>query len=410
MRILVLSSVYPSATTPTRGVFVRERTRHLSVHCGMEVVSPVPWFPFNRLLRGAARTLIPRLETQDGITVHHPRYLSVPGVLKSLDGLLYFAGMLPYLSRLMRRTPFDLIDAHFAYPDGLAGLLLARRLGVPFTVTLRGTEVPLSQLRLRRPQIKRVLRSADRVIGVSQSLADLAQRLGAPADRVRVIPNGIDGTLFRRGPKREARQALGLPEDRPLLLSVGGLTDRKGHHRIIQLVPALRATYPNVLLAVVGGPTVEGDTGPRLRALTGELGLSEHVRLAGACPHDQIPTWLQAADLFCLATRNEGRPNAVIEALACGLPVVTTDVGGNAEIVRPGQDGLLVPFGDPDALLQALRDGLETSWDHEAMSRRARARTWDQTAVQVAAEFEAVLRDRARPSQGPIAHPAERGR
>src|SRR5260370_23490260 len=179
----------------------------------MEVVPPVPWFPFTRLPRGAARPLIPRLETQDGLTVHHPRYLSVPGVLKSLDGLLYVGGMLPYLSRIMRRTPFDLIDAHFAYPDGLAGLLLARRLGVPFTVTLRGTEVPLSQLRLRRPQIKRVLRSADRVIGVSQSLADLAQRLGAPAARVRVVPNGTAGPPCPGGPERPARPGPGLLED-----------------------------------------------------------------------------------------------------------------------------------------------------------------------------------------------------
>lgn len=409
MRILVLSSVYPSSTSPTRGIFVRERTRHLSVHCAMEVVSPVPWFPLNRVLRGAARTEIPRVESQDGITVHHPRYVSVPGVLKSLDGLLYFSCMLPVLSRLMRREPFDLIDAHFAYPDGLAALLLARRLGVPFTVTLRGTEVPLSQLRLRRAQIRRVLRGADRVIGVSQSLADLAGRFGAPVERVRMIPNGIDGGLFRPGSKREAREALALPEGRPLLLSVGGLTDRKGHHRIIQLLPALRAAYPDIMLAIVGGPTVEGDTGPRLRALTGELGLSEHVRLIGPCPHEQIPIWLRAADLFCLATRNEGRPNAVIEALACGLPVITTDVGGNAEIVTHRQDGLLVPFGDPDALLQAVRDGLETRWERDAMSRRARARTWDQTARQVAAEFEAVLAVRVRSSRGPVAHPAGGG-
>src|SRR5260370_25481594 len=117
----------------------------------------------------------------------------------------------------MACTPLDLFDRPSASAAGFAGLLLARSLGVPFTVSLRGTEVPLSQLRLRRPQIKRVLRGADRVIGVSQSLADLAQRLGAPADPVRVIPNGIDGTLFRRGPKPEARQAPGLPEHRPLL-------------------------------------------------------------------------------------------------------------------------------------------------------------------------------------------------
>ena len=405
MRVLVLSSVYPSTTTPTRGVFVRERTRHLATLCEMQVVAPVPWFPFNRVLRGAARAGIPHLEVQDGITVHHPRYVSVPGVLKSLDALCYFAGLLPFLKRLQRRAPFDLIDAHFAYPDGMAGLLLSRRLDVPLTVTLRGTEVPLSQRRFRRLQIKRVLAGADRVIAVSQSLADLAGRLGAPAERIRVIPNGIDGGLFRPGSKAEARHALGLPADRPLLVSVGGLTDRKGHHRIIELLPSLLTAYPDLLFAVVGGPSVEGDTGPKLRALTSELGLSEHVRLVGACAHEQIPTWLRAADLFCLATRNEGRPNAVIEAMACGLPVVTTDVGGNAEIVKPGQDGLLVPFGEPAALLEALRRGLATRWDHEAISQRARARTWDQTAEQVAAEFEVVLRGRPRATPEPAGYP-----
>jgi glycosyltransferase involved in cell wall biosynthesis len=99
----------------------------------------------------------------------------------------------------------------------------------------------------------------------------------------------------------------------------------------------------------------------------------------------------------------------VIEALACGLPVVTTDVGGNSEIVRPHLDGLLVPFGDPDALLQAVREGLQIRWDRDAMSRRARVRTWDQTARQVAAEFEAVLATRVRPSRGAVAHPAGGG-
>jgi glycosyltransferase involved in cell wall biosynthesis len=407
MRVLVLSSVYPTPTIPTRGLFVRERTRHLAKLCQMHVVAPIPWFPFNRLFRGFDRDAAPRFEVRDELSVHHPRYLSVPGTLKSLDGVLYFVSLLPFISRLRRDFPFELIDAHFAYPDGLAALLMARRFGVPVTVTLRGTEVPLSRRRLRRLQIRTVLRGANRVIAVSQSLANLALALGAPDERVRVIPNGIDGACFRPGSRHESRVALGLPADRRLLVSVGGLTERKGHHRILEVLPELLQDYPDLLFVVVGGPTVEGDTGSLLRSTIARLGLDAHARLAGSCSHEQVATWLQAADLFCLATENEGRPNAVIEALACGVPVVTTNVGGNSEIVRSGEDGLLVSFGDPRALVEALRVSLRTAWERDALSIRARERTWDQTAAQVMTEFRAVRGCRPSGDTAAVEHPVE---
>jgi glycosyltransferase involved in cell wall biosynthesis len=408
MRVLVLSSVYPSATIPTRGIFVHERTRHLSPVDEIEVVAPVAWFPLNRLLRGSERALVPPAEVRDGVPVLHPRFVSIPRIGKSLDGLLYFVSVAPVLMRLRRRFRFDLIDAHFAYPDGLAGILLGRVFRVPVVVTLRGTEVRLARSRLRRPQVAKVVREADRVIAVSQSLADLAAALGAPRERLRVIPNGIDGRRFHPGPKAEARRRLGLPAERPLIVSVGGLTERKGHHRVMAALPGLLPRYPGILFAAVGGPSVEGDTGPRLHRLTAELGLEDHVLLPGATPHAEIATWLQAADLFCLATGNEGRPNAVLEALACGLPVVTTDVGGNREIVEPGRDGLLVPFGDAPALESALRSALERGWDHEGISARARSRTWEQAGGQVVATFEETLRTGHGPATRPLEHPIGR--
>ncbi len=408
MRVLVLSSVYPSATIPTRGIFVHERTRHLSSVDQIEVVAPVSWFPLNRLLRGKDRALVPAAEVRDGVRVSHPRFLSIPRVGKSLDGLLYFASVLPALLRLRRRFRFDLIDAHFAYPDGLAGILLGRLFDVPVVVTLRGTEVRMARSRLRRPQAALVVRRAARVIAVSQSLADLAVSLGAPPDRVRVIPNGVDGSRFRAGPKAHARKRLGLPADRPLIVSVGGLTERKGHHRVIAALPRLLLRHPGALFAAVGGPSVEGNVEPLLRRLAAELDLEGHVLLPGATPHEEIATWLQAADLFCLATANEGRPNAVMEALACGVPVVTTDVGGNREIVEPGRDGLLVPFGDGPALERALESALDRRWDHEAISARARSRTWDQTGAQVVATFEEILRTSRGPVPRPLQQPAGR--
>ena len=177
-----------------------------------------------------------------------------------------------------------------------------------------------------------------------------------------------------RGPRSDARRRLGLPLDAPLIVSVGGLTERKGHHRVLAALPHILPKHPEVLFAAVGGPSVEGDTGPLLRRMVAELGLGERVRLPGAVRHDEIAAWLQAADLFCLATRNEGRPNAVLEALACGLPVVTTAVGGNLELVQSGRDGFVVPFGDEGGLVDAVLTALAKEWDHDAISAMNRDR------------------------------------
>ena len=150
MRALVLSSVYPTSAMPLRGLFVRERTRHLAATCKLQVVAPIPWFPGNRWLRGANRSSAVPLKQQDGFPVLHPRFLSVPRYAKSADGLLYFLSLLPCVVRLRRRFAFDLIDTHFAYPDGFAGVLFGQFFKVPVAVTLRGTEVPFARYRLRQ--------------------------------------------------------------------------------------------------------------------------------------------------------------------------------------------------------------------------------------------------------------------
>jgi teichuronic acid biosynthesis glycosyltransferase TuaC len=390
MRILVLSSVFPNAAQPTFGVFVRARVEHMARRSDVLVVAPVAWFPLNRLLRGRARSAVPARERQDTLTVHHPRFFSVPGVLKCFDGLFYFLCVLPHVWRLRRSFKFDLIDAHFTYPDGVAACLLGKVFRCPVSVTLRGTEVPISRFRLRRPQLAWSLRHVDRVLSVSESLRDLAVRLGAPADRTRVIPNGIDGTAFAPGSKGLARATLRLPLERPLLVSVGALSSRKGHQRVLAALPEVLRHQPDLLYVVVGGRTSEGDTGPLLRQRIEDLGLSASVRLVGTRPHEEIPLWLAASDVFCLATSNEGRPNALMEALACGIPVVTTRVGGNAEIIESGRNGFLVPLDDPRALARALVRAFEADWDHAAIAAPWQARGWDCTAEAVLSEFRAL--------------------
>jgi glycosyltransferase involved in cell wall biosynthesis len=128
----------------------------------------------------------------------------------------------------------------------------------------------------------------------------------------------------------------------------------------------------------------------QLEQLVARHRLGGHVRIAGPRPHDEMPRWMAAADLFCLATRSEGWCNAITEALACGLPVVTTRVGGNEEIVRDGHDGLLVPFWDAAAFQGALTTALQRPWDRPAISARARAAGWRHTAALVVQAFTDV--------------------
>ena len=392
MRVLVLSLTFPNQARPTYGVFVHERVRRIARHCDVTVVAPIPWFPGNRWVRGREYVGIPRREDQQGLAVYHPRVLCLPLVGKFLDGVLYFLSLLPFIVRLRRRFPFDLIDAHFTYPDGVAGVLLGRIFRRPATVTIRGShDLRHAGHPLRRLQIRWALRAASAVIAVSESLGRFAQGLGVAERNLRVVPNGVDQSRFFPSDRRAARAALGLPQDRVILLAVGTLVEGKGHHRVIELLPSLLARHPDLLYVALGNEGSDSGYRRHLDALVAREGLGEHVKIVTRRPHDEIPQWMAAANLFCLATRSEGWCNAIMEALACGVPVVTTLVGGNAELVRDGHDGLLVPFWDKQRFCDAVLKALETPWDCQAIARRAADRGWDRVAREVVGVFESVV-------------------
>jgi glycosyltransferase involved in cell wall biosynthesis len=358
--------------------------------CEIVVVAPVAWFPFNRLLRGRDTAMIPAYELQDNLPVYHPKFVSIPGILKCFDGLFYFLSILPLIWHIRRNFQFDLIDVHFAYPDGIAGCLLAKLFRCPVTVTLRGTIGKLSQFLLRRLQIQWVLQAASRIFTVSKSLGDIAISLGADSEKVQVIPNGVDTGLFCISDRDQARRGLGLPLDRKIILSVGALSERKGHHRIVEVLPRIVAQRPDVEYVVVGEGGVEGDIGPILRQLSKDLGVQDRVHLVGGRSHDEIGHWLAAADVFCLATSNEGMANVILEALASGIPVVATHVGGNAELIENGTNGYLVQLGDQEALARELLSALELKWNRTKISDPMRLRSWDATAVQIVKAFDAI--------------------
>ncbi len=389
-RIVVFSTVFPNAAQPHHGIFVRERMRGLPPDVEVKVVAPTPWFPFVAELRPGFRPWVPKEENQGGVQVLHPRFLSVPGILKCLDGLLLFLSTLPAMRRLRREFRFDAIDAHFIYPEGLAAVLHGLFFRVPVLITLRGMLPLLTRYHLRRPQLRFALRRAARLIAVSESLKESAVGQGIAPEKVRVIENGIDPELFRPMDRREARVSLGLPESAPVVVSVGTLAPRKGFHLVIEAMRQLADRFPRLHFAIVGGDGAEGAMESELRQLAERLGVAERVIFAGPRSRRQLAAWYSAADVFVLASAHEGCPNVVLEALACGTPAVATPVGGVPQILDSPEIGVLVEREVP-AIAAGLAEALSRTWDRERIVARIAPRTWRAVGGEAAEEIRAAV-------------------
>ena len=392
-RLLVFSSLFPSDAQPGAGLFIRERMFRVAMHVPIVVVAPQPWFPLQgliRLFRPHFRPAALRFEVMQGIEVHRPRYLSFPGVLKWADGFLMALGSLLTARRLAKRHRLNILDAHFGYPDGYAAILLGRWLGLPVSITLRGKEERQLRMDVARP-LRAAILGADRLVCVSEALRDVAIGVGADPARAVVIGNGIDLSKFEPLPKDEARRALSLPADAAVLVSVGTLVERKGFHRVIACLPRLVDAHPNLHFLVVGGAGPEGDLSARLRAQVAALRLQDRVHFLGHCSPERLRMPLSAADVFVLATTYEGWANVLLEAMACGLPVVTTRVGGNAQVVRSPELGTLVPPENEAALATALADALATRWDAKAIRAYAEGNDWERRIPPLLEQFRSIL-------------------
>ena len=390
LRVLVLTQIFPNKEQPSLGIFVKERIKKVAKFCDLKIVAPVPWFPPLRTFkRWYGFSQIPRYEIIEGLEVFHPRFFLIPKIGRCFYGILYFLSVFSHIFRLHREFDFDLMDVHWAYPDGFAGILVGKLLRKSTLVTARGTDINLyPKFRLIRSQIIYTLQNADRIISVCQALKDRIIQLGIPESKVVVIPNGVNIRKFEPIPKAEARKQLGLPLDRTFILSVGGLIHRKGFHHIIDAISIIRKKEKkDVCLIIVG----EGEYREKLERQIDRLGLSSFVKLVGAKPHDEVYKWYSMANIFCLASSREGWPNVLLEALACGLPVVATNVWGSPEVICSNEYGILVDKQDGRLLAEAITQGLEKDWDREKLVEYAKENSWDKCANKVFHEFKKVL-------------------
>jgi glycosyltransferase involved in cell wall biosynthesis len=386
MKVLTFSTLYPNAARPAHGIFVETRLRQLVAGGQVEstVVAPVPWFPFTHPSFGAyaAQARAPRAETRNGIEVLHPRFPVLPKIGMTLAPLLLYRAVLPQVQRLWRERGFDLIDAHYFYPDGVAAAMLARRLDVPAVITARGSDVNLiAQYRFPRRMIRWAARQAAAVVAVSQALKDKLTTLGVAHERIHVLRNGVDLELFHADDRDSVRAELQLR--RPTLLSVGNLLAFKGHGLVIEALSLL----PECELVIAG----DGPDRAAFEALARQRGVSERVRFVGSLQQQDLRRYYCAADALLLASSREGWPNVLLEAMACGTPVVATAVGGVPEIVTSTDAGAMVEERSAPALARAVRELLARPRERAATRRFAEQFGWDATSKGQLQLFRQVL-------------------
>lgn len=386
-RVLTFTSLFPNQEQPRHGIFIRTRLTKLleSGEVEARVVAPVPWFPFRsrKFGRLARYARIPREEDSGGVHVYHPRFVALPGPAARLTPLSMALVALPLMRHIIASGfDFDVIDAHYYYPDGVAAALLAQWLGKPLVITARGSDITYwpSQY-LPRKMILWASRQAARNAAVSAALADEMKQLGFSGGAAAVLRNGVDTELFHEEPRESVRNSLGLSGT--VAVSVGNLIELKGHHLAIEALQYL----PDVSLIIIGdGPEEE-----RLKGLVRHYLLESRVRFVGVIRQSELRKYYTAADLLILASSREGWPNVLLEAMACGTPVVATRVWGVPEIVGAPEAGVLVDERSAAALADGVRRLLCSHIDRQRTRAYAERFDWGATTRGQLEVFTAAL-------------------
>ena len=388
--VLAISTLYPNPVNPRFGTFVARSLETLAKRGDWRVtlVNPIGLPP---LALGRYRPLadLPEVIEEGGITIHRPRFTLIPRIGARRNPGAIARAVLPLARALHAQQPFDLIDAQFFYPDGPAAAELAGALGLPFSIKARGSDIThWGGEDFARRQMRDAAARAAGLLAVSHELAGEMAQLGMPADKIGVHYTGLDRDRFRpcaHPPlRRQLSEELGfaMPDHAPLLACVGARLARKGQAIAIRAAAAI----PEARLVLIG----KGVDEAMLRALVQREGMESRVFFAGSIDHDLMPLLLSAADVMVLPTANEGLANAWVEALACGTPVVTCDVGGARELISSDTAGRLVER-NPQSVAAGINAVLANPPPREAVAALTERFSWDANAAELAAHWQRLV-------------------
>jgi glycosyltransferase involved in cell wall biosynthesis len=387
MKLLTFSTLFPNTERPGHGIFVETRLRHLmaSGEVDARVVAPVPWFPSRHPRFGAYARFakVPRDETRFGIDVEHPRYALLPKMGMTLAPFLLAHAVKPVLRRIIDDGyDFDAIDAHYFYPDGVAAVMLGWHFNKPVVITARGSDITLlPRHRLPRKMIQWAAKKAAGIVTVCEALRTEIITLGVEATRVVSLRNGVDLALFRPVDREAVRAKLQMHQF--TLLSVGNLAPVKSHDLTISAL----ALLPDVRLMIAGsGPEL-----PRLQALAAQLHVADRVTFLGALPQEALRNFYGASDALVLASSREGWANVLLESMACGTPVIASNVWGTPEVVAQADAGILMPERTAAGVAAAV-NALRAHYPDRAATRRYAERfSWDETTAGQLSLFRNII-------------------
>ncbi|HRT45554.1 MAG TPA: glycosyltransferase family 4 protein [Desulfomonilia bacterium] len=378
--VVFFTNSFPNRLQPHRGVFTEQLAAAAGSRIDPVIICPLPWVPRVGLLeRFSSQYLfarIPREYDYNGFHVYSPKYPVVPKI-PWLSPWSMALGSYPLLKRLAGARRIDVINAQSAFPEGIAAVWLAKRLGVPAVITAVGSDINEaagSGLRLR--MTRSALQQARYATAKSTLLGEKIILMGVEPGRVHYTPNGVDTSLFHPRDKSACREMLGLNSSGRIVLFVGKFRPVKGIRYLLEALHILaRQGKLDFDTALIGSGPEERD----YRGIVEARGLSRRVLFAGNRSHREVALWMGASDLFCLPSLKEGMPNVVLEALAGGLPVAASRVGAIPELIKE-HSGILVPPADPEALARAVRAGIDGGWDPGLISASVRDMTWERAA------------------------------
>ncbi|GAB6059640.1 glycosyltransferase [Desulfonatronum parangueonense] len=394
-KILTISMLYPSVEAPHFGVFIKREVDSVATYFDQMVVVPQPWRSPCHFLSSWQNDPL-KVRDNHGVEVIYKRYFPLPGRwLQPIKGVWFFLFLIRTVMKLRKNFNFDLIHAHNVYPEGFCATLIKKFVHRPVIISSRGNDLhKLPENVFLRLMIKSALLNADSVITVSKSLAQKAIQLGTDSNKIFVMPKGVDTHVFRPIPRQKAREELGLPLEKQIVLSVGWLIPRKNPFSFVEVLKRYdKAKRERLLFVWVGEGPMQSKLESELRA----NGLERNVLLAGRRPPEDIALWMNSADIFMLVSFSEGMPNVLYEALACGIPVIASNVDGASEILKDMQNGVLVDPNNYNQIYSRMQKLLEDSDTRDAIGQKGKMLldekqlTLEQNAAWIKRKYESIV-------------------